>query len=107
MHWFVRGAAATAAASGCCAAYCVACLTPLPPGFPVVAHAMMILSLAAVPCILAFAFYGVLTHFFGPRGESGAAPRCQTCGYNLTGNVSGICPECGEPIPDRSSSDSG
>lgn len=20
---------------------------------------------------------------------------CQTCGYNLTGNVSGICPECG------------
>jgi len=21
---------------------------------------------------------------------------CQTCGYNLTGNVSGRCPECGE-----------
>jgi hypothetical protein len=24
---------------------------------------------------------------------------CSTCGYNLTGNVSGICPECGTPIP--------
>lgn len=24
---------------------------------------------------------------------------CQTCGYNLSGNVSGICPECGTPIP--------
>jgi hypothetical protein len=23
---------------------------------------------------------------------------CQTCGYNLTGNVSGVCPECGKPI---------
>ena len=23
---------------------------------------------------------------------------CQTCGYNLTGNLSGICPECGTPI---------
>ncbi len=23
---------------------------------------------------------------------------CQKCGYNLTGNVSGVCPECGEPI---------
>jgi hypothetical protein len=23
---------------------------------------------------------------------------CQKCGYNLTGNVSGICPECGERI---------
>jgi hypothetical protein len=23
---------------------------------------------------------------------------CQTCGYNLTGNVSGVCPECGEKV---------
>lgn len=23
---------------------------------------------------------------------------CQTCGYDLTGNVSGVCPECGETI---------
>ena len=22
---------------------------------------------------------------------------CQKCGYNLTGNVSGTCPECGTP----------
>src|SRR5436190_7739532 len=22
---------------------------------------------------------------------------CHTCGYNLRGNVSGICPECGTP----------
>jgi hypothetical protein len=26
-------------------------------------------------------------------------PECETCGYNLTGNVSGQCPECGTPIP--------
>jgi hypothetical protein len=25
---------------------------------------------------------------------------CQVCLYDLTGNVSGICPECGSPIPD-------
>jgi len=24
--------------------------------------------------------------------------RCRTCGHDLTGNVSGRCPECGEPI---------
>jgi ribosomal protein S27AE len=23
------------------------------------------------------------------------APECGNCGYNLTGNVSGVCPECG------------
>ncbi len=26
------------------------------------------------------------------------APHCYECGYNLTGNVSGACPECGTPI---------
>ncbi len=26
-------------------------------------------------------------------------PLCKYCGYNLTGNTSGICPECGTPIP--------
>jgi hypothetical protein len=25
-----------------------------------------------------------------------AAGRCVSCGYNLTGNVSGVCPECGK-----------
>jgi len=23
---------------------------------------------------------------------------CQKCGYNLTGNVSGVCPECGTAV---------
>jgi hypothetical protein len=27
---------------------------------------------------------------------------CQQCGYNLTGNVSGRCPECGTPCPSLS-----
>jgi hypothetical protein len=26
------------------------------------------------------------------------AGHCQNCGYNLTGNVSGVCTECGTPI---------
>jgi len=29
------------------------------------------------------------------RIESG---HCKKCGYDLTGNVSGVCPECGTPI---------
>jgi hypothetical protein len=23
---------------------------------------------------------------------------CRNCGYDLTGNVSGVCPECGTPV---------
>jgi hypothetical protein len=26
---------------------------------------------------------------------------CAKCGYNLTGNVSGVCPECGTPITSK------
>ncbi len=26
---------------------------------------------------------------------------CVTCGYNLTGNVSGVCPECGTGLAGR------
>ena len=26
---------------------------------------------------------------------------CTCCGYDLTGNVSGICPECGTAIPEK------
>jgi predicted RNA-binding Zn-ribbon protein involved in translation (DUF1610 family) len=29
------------------------------------------------------------------------APLCRHCGYNLTGNVSGICPECGATIEEK------
>ncbi len=33
-------------------------------------------------------------------------PQCCThCGYDLTGNVSGICPECGKPVPVESSAE--
>jgi hypothetical protein len=29
------------------------------------------------------------------------ANRCSACGYNLTGNTSGVCPECGTPTTER------
>ncbi len=31
----------------------------------------------------------------------GSGIYCPRCFYNLTGNVSGICPECGTPVPER------
>ena len=32
------------------------------------------------------------------RGRS-RRPLCVECGYNLTANISGVCPECGRPVP--------
>jgi hypothetical protein len=40
----------------------------------------------------------VLTAF---RLDVDETPYCHRCSYNLTGNISGVCPECGEPIPDE------
>jgi hypothetical protein len=33
------------------------------------------------------------------RSKSALAGKCGRCEYDLTGNVSGVCPECGGPIP--------
>ncbi len=51
--------------------------------------------------LIIFAFIGIL-HKVGRRASLvarfSADPLCHQCMYNLTGNISGICPECGTPI---------
>jgi hypothetical protein len=34
------------------------------------------------------------------------AAHCSHCGYNLTGNVSGVCPECSTPVTEHAASPS-
>jgi hypothetical protein len=51
-----------------------------------------------VPSLL-FSVLSVIL-FRRDRRRSGAG-HCFVCGYDLCGNVSGICPECGSPIPDE------
>ena len=48
---------------------------------------------AIVPCPFAIWCYW--------RTRRYRAGRCQNCGYDLTGNTSGICSECGTPCPDH------
>ncbi|MDM8007035.1 MAG: hypothetical protein QUV05_12925 [Phycisphaerae bacterium] len=54
------------------------------------AHHLIIMVLLAVPIF-------VLVTNWPIRGGRDAFG-CRRCGYNLTGNVSGVCPECGEKI---------
>ena len=52
-------------------------------------------TFVAVPFWLAFAVTSVFPALYLVRKRNNHDPlRCH-CGYNLTGNVSGICPECG------------
>ncbi len=39
--------------------------------------------------------------FLGPRAIVPDFDECAKCGYSLTGNVSGRCPECGWKLPRR------
>lgn len=46
-------------------------------------------------------WFGTLVGLCFLRLERWAIPagHCTTCGYNLTGNTSGVCPECGSGVP--------
>ena len=52
-----------------------------------------------MPLVL-FAAYPLVAFVRGPLRRARRAKRgaCPECGYDLTGNVSGRCPECAEPV---------
>lgn len=53
---------------------------------------MMVLAMVAL-------LTGIVRHAL--RRRRTAAHRCAACGYSLTGNISGVCPECGTPFQHR------
>jgi hypothetical protein len=72
------------------------------PGGPdfALAHTIFCLlptCIAGVPVML------IIDPMFNRRREFVSTGYCHTCGYNLTGNVTGRCPECGQLIPVESS----
>lgn len=52
-----------------------------------------------LPLWLPFLMFAAPTAFLWYRDRRIPAGHCQACGYDLRGNVSGICPECGKQIP--------
>lgn len=55
------------------------------------------------PCVTTISVYGLLAWRHGKHRPAIAEARrrqglCTGCGYDLTGNESGTCPECGLPI---------
>jgi hypothetical protein len=56
---------------------------------------MLFLLLAGIPLTAVAAW--TLKGWFAQRRKRPHGT-CRTCGYNLTGNVSGVCPECGKAV---------
>ncbi len=53
-----------------------------------------------MPQWIAILIFGSLAIGCSWRRWSYAKRGCKQCGYDLTGNVSGVCPECGVPLDD-------
>ncbi|HNQ24901.1 MAG TPA: hypothetical protein PKK06_17615 [Phycisphaerae bacterium] len=69
---------------------------------------LSVLLLTTVPAYIAVWSFWRMTpgNHGGPiwrmiRRRRRAQGLCMNCAYNLTGNVSGVCPECGEPITEK------
>ena len=58
------------------------------------------IDLPFLPYTIAFLLYAIAAcrHWLHPTRGEPVPGFCTRCGYNLTGNVSGICPECGGPV---------
>jgi uncharacterized paraquat-inducible protein A len=63
----------------------------LPPLVTMVATAVAVLAVAVI--LAQLLYFG-----FREAHVEQDGPRCQRCDYDLTGNVSGVCPECGRPL---------
>ncbi|MEW6252310.1 MAG: hypothetical protein AB1716_16850 [Planctomycetota bacterium] len=57
------------------------------------------IRIGALGLLLSWPFTALVFIVGNPRFRSSdTAAKCSKCGYNLTGNVSGVCPECGTRI---------
>ncbi|MGD8452132.1 MAG: hypothetical protein PVJ57_09970 [Phycisphaerae bacterium] len=53
----------------------------------------------ALPCVILCPVLLAWSWLLWKRRAGG----CTTCGYDLTGNASGVCPECGTPVAESDS----
>ena len=59
-------------------------------------HTNPLQRLVTIPLWIPLVVVAIPTGFLWRRERKRPRPgHCRSCGYNLTGNVSGVCPECG------------
>jgi hypothetical protein len=57
------------------------------------------ITVIALPLWMPFLAFAVPSIIGWWRTRRRPSSQCPSCGYDLTGNVSGLCPECGTEVP--------
>jgi len=60
-------------------------------------------NVIVVPLWIPVLLFAVPTAFLFWRDRRIPSGHCRQCGYDLTGNVAGVCSECGAAVPERAS----
>jgi hypothetical protein len=55
-------------------------------------------SWVSIPLLFLFAPLFIVTLLAWKKARKNCNGHCVKCRYDLTGNISGVCPECGTPI---------
>ncbi|UCE61532.1 MAG: hypothetical protein JSU63_07235 [Phycisphaerales bacterium] len=76
---------------------------PTGPSAPRGTHVMTQVGIHYLLLLVILALYLTITFIRGPfrRWRRRRRNSCLGCGYDLTGNVSGVCPECGGELEER------
>ena len=80
--------------------FCFQISTPLEPIWLPVAFNVGSGWAVHIPLWIPFLVFAFPTFILWRRGKAPLPNHCK-CGYDLTGNLSGICPECGDAIEDK------
>lgn len=63
---------------------------------------MFVSQTVTVPCWIPLLLVAIPTAILWWLDRRRIPPgHCQRCGYDLTGNVTGVCSECGMPLPEN------
>ena len=56
---------------------------------------------ASIYCVIFLVLFLLISTHLRTWSDDDSLRQCRRCGYDLTANATGVCPECGGPVPGK------